>query len=194
MTGCDVYWACFVLCACVLFLVFVFVLCVCARAFCSLSCAVRVCACFFLGFLFFLKSGLVERCTGASAVFVFGWDGVDAVPGEPPTHNAAVARARDIAVARQREAVVAIVVATEAIKTVLDPEELEAGALAGQRTQRASCRIAAIRKKLRLGSALSPSQLLVGHQSFYACGAAPILGWPAAQKAESRESRKQIGD
>jgi hypothetical protein len=24
---------------------------------------------------------------------------------------------------------------------------------------------------------------------FWACGAAPILGWPAAQKAESRESR-----
>ena len=38
------------------------------------------------------------------------------------------------------------------------------------------------------GSAPSPSQL-VGHQIFSACGAAPTLGWPAAQKAESRASR-----
>ena len=28
-----------------------------------------------------------------------------------------------------------------------------------------------------------------GHQIFLACGAAPTLGWPAAQKAESRASR-----
>jgi hypothetical protein len=46
---------------------------------------------------------------------------------------------------------------------------------------------------LVLLSALSPSQLVVGHQIFSACGAAPpaALGWPAAQKAGSR---KQTGD
>jgi hypothetical protein len=43
--------------------------------------------------------------------------------------------------------------------------------------------------QLRLGSALLPPHLLVGHQIFKACGAAPILGWPAAQKTESRASR-----
>ena len=42
-----------------------------------------------------------------------------------------------------------------------------------------------------LGSALSlplPFSSAVGHQIFSACGAAPTLGWPAAQKAESRAS------
>jgi hypothetical protein len=42
------------------------------------------------------------------------------------------------------------------------------------------------------------SQLVVGlshgHKIFSACGAAPVLGWPAAQKAESRAISKQIGD
>jgi hypothetical protein len=33
-----------------------------------------------------------------------------------------------------------------------------------------------------------PLARLVGHQIFSACGAAPTLGWPAAQKAESRAS------
>jgi hypothetical protein len=42
---------------------------------------------------------------------------------------------------------------------------------------------------LALPSALSPSQLAVGHQIFEACGAVPILGWPAAQKAEQAASR-----
>jgi hypothetical protein len=42
---------------------------------------------------------------------------------------------------------------------------------------------------LRLGAALSPSQLVVGHQIFAACGAIPVLGWRAAQKAEQAASR-----
>jgi hypothetical protein len=60
---------------------------------------------------------------------------------------------------------------------------------------RASGSGASPQPQLRLGSALSPSQLVVGgHQFFAACGAAPVLGWPAAQKAGSRASSKQIGD
>jgi hypothetical protein len=52
------------------------------------------------------------------------------------THNAAVARARPIAVALRRGAILAIVVAAEAKSSLLDSEPLEAGALRGARDGR----------------------------------------------------------
>jgi hypothetical protein len=40
---------------------------------------------------------------------------------------------------------------------------------------------------LSLSLLLPPSQLVVGHQIFSACGAAPVLGWPAAQRRQEAE-------
>ena len=65
-------------------------------------------------------------------LFVFGWDGVYAVPIPATTHNAAVASARHIAVAiRSPAALVAVAVATETAISKLNPEEFETKALSG---------------------------------------------------------------
>jgi hypothetical protein len=51
---------------------------------------------------------------GISAVFVFGWDGVDAISGTPSTHNFAVASARNIAATLRRWVKLPMAVAAEA--------------------------------------------------------------------------------
>ena len=75
-------------------------------------------------------------CARNIPLLAFGWDVVDAVAPFTATYNAAIASARHIAVALRRAAVVAVVVAAEAIITGLDSEPLEAGALGSARSGR----------------------------------------------------------